>query len=49
MTPEFWAIIGVGFIVVTTLAKTNEQLEEINRRLQNFWEDILDQRRDDNF
>lgn len=49
MTPEFWAIIGVGFVIVFTLGKVIDKLDEVNRRLQNFWEDILDQRRDDDF
>lgn len=50
MTPEFWAIIGVGLVIVAMLGKVIDKLDEVNRRLQNFWEDIIDQRRgDDDF
>lgn len=45
MSAEFWAIIGVGVMLFFMLAETNKQLAETNRRLQNFWEDTIDQRR----
>ncbi|NYF31146.1 hypothetical protein HDC29_000705 [Sphingopyxis sp. JAI108] len=45
MSAEFWAIIGVGTIIFFTLLKTNDHLAETNRRLQTFWEHLLDQRR----
>jgi hypothetical protein len=45
VSPEFWAIIGVGAVLAMLLTGTNRELEQINRRLQNFWEDIVDQRR----
>lgn len=45
MSAEFWAIIGVGLVIIGMLATTNAHLDKINTRLQNFWEDILDQRR----
>lgn len=47
MTPEFWAIIGVGAAITIYLSSIARSLEEVNRRLQNFWEDMLDQRRSD--
>jgi F0F1-type ATP synthase membrane subunit a len=44
VSAEFWAIIGVGVCVLLALMKTNRELAETNRRLQNFWEDIVEQR-----
>jgi hypothetical protein len=45
MSPEFWAIIGVGGALLVTILKTNEHLAEINGRLQTLWQEIIERRR----
>jgi hypothetical protein len=44
MSPEFWAILGVGALILYGMSKIYDQLAETNNRLQRFWEDIIGQR-----
>ena len=44
MSPEFWAIIGVGACIFWAISKLSDQLAETNRRLQNFWEEFINRR-----
>ena len=44
MSAEFWAIIGMGSLILLGMTKLYDQLAETNRRLQNFWEDIINRR-----
>lgn len=44
MSAEFWAIIGMGSMILYGMTKLYDQLAEVNRRLQNFWEDIVNRR-----
>lgn len=45
LSPEFWAIIGMGTAILLALGRTNEHLAETNRRIQNFWEYWIENRR----
>lgn len=44
MSPEFWAILGMGSLILYGMSKIYDQLAETNNRLQRFWEDIIGQR-----
>lgn len=41
MSAEFWAIIGVGGLIWLALLDTKRKLDQVNTRLQNFWEEWL--------